>query len=93
MKIHEDSRFRSLGFRIPASERLVLAILFCSVLVISKHYKSQCNIDILNNIENTLYHSYKKLFWLMSISIEIEKDLKMHVFLTKTKNAHLFFAS
>jgi hypothetical protein len=29
----------------------------------------------------------------MSISIEIEKDLKMHVFLAKTKNAHLFFAN
>jgi len=58
------------------------------LLLISKYYKSRCDTDILNNIENTLYHSFRKLFLVMSISIEIEKDLKMHVFLAKTKNVH-----
>jgi len=36
-------------------------------------------------LKTYLYHSYRKLFLFMSISIEIEKDLKMQVFLAKTK--------
>ena len=71
MKIRKDSRIRSSWqVRSSARECLVLVILVCSVLVISKNYNSRCKSCLC------LYQQKQK-----------EKDLKMHFFLAKTKNA------
>ena len=40
-------------------------------------YKADVILTYWIILKTLSYHSYRKLFWFMSISIEIEKDLKM----------------